>query len=231
MHVVHTRNRQGLVSRWAQGLTLTAGFAAAAAFAQPSMPVSAASPCAVTTPMARTPEPAASPAAPIPTQAPAAPEQNPPGDIPDNQAFVTYTNAQGGYSITMPEGWARQENGTDVSFTDKLHTFSVAISCASQAPTSATVQAEAQTSLPAQIPAFELIGVTDISLPSGPAVLIQYRQNSKPDDVTGKEHRLDVDRYEIFSDGSLATITLESPAGSDNVDVSHQVSESFRWAK
>lgn len=231
MQVVYTRNRQGPVNRWTQGLTLTAGLAAAVAFAQPSMPVQAASPCTVATPMAGTPVPAASPAAPIPTQAPAAAEQNPPGDIPDNQAFVTYTNAQGGYSITMPEGWARQENGTDVSFTDKLHTFSVAISCASQAPTSATVQADAQITLPAQIPAFELVSVKDISLPSGPAVLVQYRQNSAPDDVTGKEHRLDVDRYEIFSGGSLATITLENPAGSDNVDVSRQVSESFTWAK
>lgn len=231
MHAVYACSYQGLLSRWVRGLTVTAGLVATVAVAQTSMTVHAASSCAAATPMAGTPEPATRPAVPIPTQAPAAAEQNPPGDIPDNQAFVTYTNAEGGYSITMPEEWARQENGTDVSFTDKLHAFSVAISCASQPPTSASVQADVQATLPAQIPAFELVGVKDISLPARPAVLIQYRQNSKPDDVTGKEHRLDVDRYEIFSKGSLATIVLESPAGSDNVDVSSQVSESFRWAK
>jgi len=45
-------------------------------------------------------------------------EKNPPGDIPDNQVFLKYASAAGGYSLKVPEGWARIEDGADVSFTD-----------------------------------------------------------------------------------------------------------------
>jgi hypothetical protein len=165
----------------------------------------------------------------IATQAAVEQEQNPPGDIPDNQAFVVYTSAEGGYSISMPEGWARTENGPNVQFQDKLHTFSVEISCATTSPTAATVTQDEIPLLATQIPAFELVSVQDISLPAGPAALIRYRTNSAPDDVTGKQYRLDVDRYETYSNGKLAVITLAVPAGSDNVDVSNLVSQSFRW--
>lgn len=34
-------------------------------------------------------------------------ESNPAGDIPDNQAYVTYTPAQGGFTVKVPEGWAQ----------------------------------------------------------------------------------------------------------------------------
>jgi hypothetical protein len=173
----------------------------------------------------------APPANALPTEAAAAVEQNPPGDIPDNQAFVTYTNTQGGYAITMPEGWARQESGTSVVFTDKLHEFRVDLVCASQAPTVDSATQEATTTLAGAFPAFELVHVTEVTVPAGQAVLIQYRVNSPADPVTGKEHRLDVDRYEIYGNGTLAVVTLASPAGSDNVDVSRQVSESFQWMR
>src|SRR5437016_1761173 len=53
------------------------------------------------------------------------PETNPPGDIPDNQAFVTFTPPAGGYSIKVPEGWARTDNAGGVSFTDKFNTVQV----------------------------------------------------------------------------------------------------------
>lgn len=166
----------------------------------------------------------------IPTEAAAQPEQNPAGDIPDTQAFVSYTSKTGGYSITMPEGWARQEAGTNVTFSDsKLHQFGVEIDCANTAPTVDSAKAEAAEKLNSTIPAFELVNIKSIKLPAGPAILIQYRANSAPDEVTGKQHRIDVDRYEIFKDGKLAVISIASPAGSDNVDVSRQVSESFRW--
>lgn len=166
----------------------------------------------------------------IPTEAAAQPEQNPAGDIPDTQAFVSYTSKAGGYSITMPEGWARQEAGTNVTFSDgKLHQFGVEIGCEKSAPTVDSAKSEATGNLNSTIPAFELVKITSIKLPAGPAILIQYRANSAPDAVTGKQHRIDVDRYEIFKDGKLAVISIASPAGSDNVDVSRQVSESFRW--
>lgn len=165
----------------------------------------------------------------IPTQAAVQPEQNPPGDIPDNQAFVTYTSTAGSYAISMPEGWARTESGPDVQFTDKLHTFSVQIVCSGTAPTTQTAKDEANGPLAAQTAAFAFVAAKNVSLASGPAVLLQYQANSAPNDVTGKRVRLDIDRYEIYRDGILAIVTLAVPAGSDNVDVSHQVADSFTW--
>lgn len=173
--------------------------------------------------------PAQQQAKPIPTVAPAETEQNPPGDIPDTQQFVTYTSAAGGYHISMPEGWARQEQGARVVFSDKLHRFSVDVVCAESAPTVDSATAADTATLSQSVSAFALVGVTPIDLPSGPAILVRYQMNSTPDDVTRKIYRLDVDRYEIYANGRLAIIQLAVPAGSDNVDVSNQVSQSFTW--
>ena len=181
----------------------------------------ASTPSTGSTPMATTT--VVTPVAPQPT------EQNPAGDIPDNQAFVRYVSTAGGYSIEMPEGWARIESGSSVSFSDKLHTFTVEIACAPSAPTVESANASEVPVLTQSIEAFTLVGVSGITLPAGPAIKISYQSNSGPDEVTGKQHRLDVDRYEIFKDGRQAIITLAAPAGSDNVDISNQVSSSFQW--
>jgi hypothetical protein len=58
-------------------------------------------------------------------QNPQGPEVNPPGDIPDNQAYATYRASAGGYSIQVPEGWARAEQGTAVTFTDKFNSAGI----------------------------------------------------------------------------------------------------------
>jgi hypothetical protein len=195
-------------------------------FVEPARSAAAALSCGTATPGA-----AGSPAAvatAVPAQAQPA-EQNPAGDIPDSQVFVRYVSAAGGYSIEMPEGWARTENGAGVLFADKLHEFGVEIGCATAAP---TVESAAATDIPTlaqTAEAFALESVTAITLPSGPAIKISYQANSRPDDVTGKQHRLELDRYELFKDGRLALITLAAPAGSDNVDVSNQVASSFQW--
>src|ERR1700694_2356688 len=48
------------------------------------------------------------------TETAVAPEVNPPGDIPDTQAFVKYSNAAGGYQVEVPAGWARTAAGRGV---------------------------------------------------------------------------------------------------------------------
>src|SRR5436190_108256 len=50
------------------------------------------------------------------------------GDIPDNQVFLTYRNANAGYSIKYPEGWTRQGNAGDVRFEDKDNLVHVVVS-------------------------------------------------------------------------------------------------------
>ena len=55
---------------------------------------------------------------------PKAPEtKNPPGDIPDTQAYVRYTVPASGFSVKVPEGWSQQRSGGAVVFTDKLNTI------------------------------------------------------------------------------------------------------------
>lgn len=187
--------------------------------ATPSADTSVSSSAVVSTPT----EAAIASQGPIPT------EDNPPGDIPDNQAFVTYTSTVGGYSVVMPEGWARKEDGANVTFSDKLHSFVVETQCASAQPTVESAQSTDIPWLEQHEPGFTLVDVKAVDLPAGPAVLIQYQTNSAPDEVTGKQIRLDVDRYELFNKGTLAAISLRVPAGSDNVDVSNIVSLSFQW--
>ena len=66
-------------------------------------------------------------------ETPIAPEMNLPGDIPDNQVFVPYT-ASDGYTLQVPEGWARTTVGVATTFTDKFNGLSVEATTATTAP-------------------------------------------------------------------------------------------------
>jgi hypothetical protein len=58
--------------------------------------------------------------------APAGSDNSPPGDIPDNQAFVTFTPPGAKFSVKVPEGWSQSTHIRDVRFTDKLNTIELA---------------------------------------------------------------------------------------------------------
>ncbi len=160
---------------------------------------------------------------------PVAPETNPPGDIPDSQAFVAYRSTAGGYSIQVPEGWARGESGPNVSFVDKLDSITVDVTASDAAPTVQTATTTDVPHLQQQVEAFELVEVDAFDLPAGPAIRIRYRSNSAPDPVTAKQTRLETDRYEFFKDGKMVALSLSAPAGSDNVDVWNLISQSMTW--
>ena len=49
------------------------------------------------------------------------------GDIPDNQAFLVYTDKSAGYSIRYPEGWARTGSGADVTFREKANVIHLVV--------------------------------------------------------------------------------------------------------
>jgi hypothetical protein len=163
-------------------------------------------------------------------ETPVAPEQNPTGDIPDSQAFITYRPADGQYQIEVPEGWARSSQGSEVSFVDKLDGVKVALGQALSAPTAASAQANEVAALLKSGHAVQVDNVQDVQLPSGPAVLISYNSNSEPDPVTGKQVRLKNNMYLYFHNGRLATLTLRAPLGADNVDQWQRISQSFRWS-
>jgi predicted small lipoprotein YifL len=161
-------------------------------------------------------------------QQPVQPEKNPPGDIPDNQAFVTFTTA-GGFSIKVPEGWARHVGPSSVEFTDKLNTVRVAWSATSIAPDITSVAAQDIPALAKSEAAFKLNSIKTVTLPAGRAVLMDYRVNSAANAVTGKEYRLDVLRYTLYRAGKRVDLTLLSPVGADNVDPWRIVSRSLTW--
>ena len=160
----------------------------------------------------------------------AAPKQaHPTGDIPDTQAFVTYTSTKGGYKLVVPEGWARTVKGGDVSFVSKLDGLSVTLKNSAKAPSVASVQKNLVPALKKSEQAVSVSSVQGVNLPSGKAVLITYNSNSKPNSVTGKQVRLENNSYVFYKNGKLATLRLYAPLGADNVDQWHRISDSFGW--
>jgi len=159
--------------------------------------------------------------------APVPVESNPPGDIPDNLAFVKYTNSAGGYSFTHPEGWARTGTGSSVRFTDKLNGVAVDSLRASTAPTVAEAKANDVARLKGSVPAFALVRVEKSNLPGGPGVHIVFRRNSDPDPVTGRVYRDEVEEYIAFASGRVVRMDLYGPVGADNVDAYRTMSQSL----
>jgi hypothetical protein len=154
-------------------------------------------------------------------------ESNPPGDIPDNLAFVRYSNASGGYTFTHPEGWARTEKGSRVRFTDKLNGVSLESGKAIAAPTSATARSVEVPLLRTSVPAFELRDIAEVTVPAGDGVRIVFRRNSDADPVTGKVYRDEVEEYLIYHAGRLVRMDLYGPVGADNVDAYRTMSQTL----
>jgi hypothetical protein len=142
-------------------------------------------------------------------------EASPPGDIPDNQAYVAYSPSGGGYSVKVPEGWARTSQGGTVVFTDKLNTVQVE-SHSGACPTAASVQAKQ----PGK--------VTTVKRTAGTAIVDTYVADSKPNDVTGKVHSNDIQQYTFCKNGKVLVLTLSGPKGADNVDPWKIVTDSVR---
>ncbi|GAA0969418.1 lipoprotein [Acrocarpospora macrocephala] len=163
--------------------------------------------------------------APAPATAPTAQsaEINPAGDIPDDTVFVTYRAPDGAYEVKVPEGWARTDQSTGASFTDKLNSVRIETKASTAAPTESSIRAE--------VPGAQDAVVDTVRRSGGTAVRIVYRADSAPDPVTGKVVRDEVERYEFYSTGTEAILTLSGPVGADNVDPWRTVSESFAWKR
>ena len=150
-------------------------------------------------------------------------------DIPDTQVFVTYGSPQGKYQLVAPEGWAQSISGTGVNFVSNLDGLQVALTSAATQPTASSVQTDQAVALQQTGRAVQGVIVKDVKLTSGAAVLISYTSNSDPNAVTGKQVRLENNRYLFFKNGKLATLTLFAPVGADNVDQWLRIANSFKW--
>jgi hypothetical protein len=168
-----------------------------------------------------------------PSETAIAPEVNPPGDIPDSQAFVKFSNTTGGYELQVPEGWSQRaappEYSSDVTFTHIYDGVSVHVAPASAPPTAASVQAKEVKKIEANVGAVTVTGVSEVNLPGGKAVLVRYTSNSDPSAVTNKRVRLENVTYIFYKTGKEAMFTMWAPLGADNADQWNLMAESFRW--
>lgn len=147
--------------------------------------------------------------APAKTTKASAPEVSPPGDIPDNQAFVRYAPPGAGFSVKVPEGWSRTQAGGAVVFTDKLNSIRLEPGPAPRhAGRASTVHRTA-----------------------GTAQKLTYLMRSAADPVTGKRITDAVERYVFTKGGRTAVLTLSGPKGADNVDPWRIVTDSLRWSR
>lgn len=161
--------------------------------------------------------------------APVATESNPPGDIPDNQAFVPFTPVGAHFSVSIPEGWARQVGGGVASFTDKLNRVQISSSTSTTKPTPASVLAVDVAALGKQVPQFAMGKIATVDRSGQQAILLTYQGDSAQDSVTGKVVRDAFERYIFVHAGTRADLTLSGPTNADNVDPWHTVSDSLRW--
>jgi cytoskeletal protein RodZ len=165
----------------------------------------------------------------LPSEDPVVPEKNPAGDIPDSQAFVPYKSQAGGYSMEVPEGWARSEQGQSVRFVNKLDGVQLSLTAADQVPTADSLKANEAAALEKNGRAVKINKISEVKLPKGKALKISYTSNSEPHSVTGKQVRLENEAYYYFNNKKLAVLTLWAPLGADNVDQWKRMSESFGW--
>jgi hypothetical protein len=160
------------------------------------------------------------------TSASASADTPTPGDIPDNQAFVEFRQAQ--YAVKTPEGWARSSTRGVLTFSDKYNALSITGTRAPR-PTIPSVRQHELATLKAARPGFRSPSVSMVRRPAGVAVLIRFRALSRRDAVTGRRVLDAVERYEFWRAGTLVALSLEAPVGSDNVDPWRIITTSFRW--
>lgn len=157
-----------------------------------------------------------------------APETHPVGDIPDAQAFVRYANPAGGYSLEVPEGWARGGTGAAVSFSSKLGQVEVGATPGG-APSVASVRAGVLATLGQADPSLRVTLLKPVQLPAGPAILARFTSTGPVNDVTGRRTPLENDLYVLGRANRQLTLRMWAPVGSDNVDAWNRVARSLVW--
>ncbi|MFD9606443.1 hypothetical protein [Streptomyces sp. NPDC059970] len=157
-------------------------------------------------------------------------EVNPAGDIPDNQVYVAWSPPGGGYTVKVPEGWARQQVGRATVFSDKFNSVRIEQSSVNKAPSVQSVRSVDLPSVRRSTKNVTVGKVSTVKRSGGTAVLAIYRADSAPDQVTGKSVRQDVQRYTFWKNGNQVVLTLSGAVGADNVDPWRIVTDSFRWA-
>lgn len=158
----------------------------------------------------------------------AAPEAHSAGDIPDSQVFVPFDSPLG-FSIKVPEGWARREGPGMVRFEDKFLSVQVTVARRDAAPTVGAIRSNELAALERSASEVRIVKVESATLPSGPVIKVRYTADSAPNPVTNKLVRQDCVGHYAWKAGQMATVTFCAPAGADNADQWALMARSFRW--
>lgn len=161
---------------------------------------------------------------------PNGPEVNPPGDIPDNQAFVPFSPQGQPFTVSVPEGWARTGTPASTTFTDKLNSVTIETNQVDTAPDVESVKGTEMPKVNASSTGYQAGETTEVTRASGPVIMTTYQADSAPDSVTGKVVHDDVQRYVYYQGGTEVVLTLSGPAGADNVDPWKIITDSFSWS-
>ena len=113
------------------------------------------------------------------TKTPGAADVSPAGDIPDTQAFVTFSSPDGTFSLKVPEGWSRTQTGSATVFTDKFNSVRVGRHERARGTDRCVCDRfrGAQRSRP-RVATSSSGRVSTVSRPAGEAVLIKYQAAS-----------------------------------------------------
>lgn len=161
-------------------------------------------------------------------EAPVAPEVSPPGDIPDNQAFILFKSPTG-FSVKVPEGWARKDNGNETVFNDKYNHIAISVMSASTALDVAYAKSTLGPETEKSGRAVKINKISEVKLKGGTAIKIAFDSNSEPNAVTNKQVREENERFYFAKGGKLVSLQLSAPKGADNGDQWKLISSSFRW--
>lgn len=161
---------------------------------------------------------------------PNAPEKSPPGDIPDNQAYVAYSPPGAGYSVKVPEGWSRITAHGATTFTDKLNSITMQTRAAAAPMTVRDAGRNEVRTLAQSARGFHAGRVSTVHRKAGRAIRITYTAKGRPNPVTGRAVTDAVERYVFFHGGKELVLTLSGPKGADNVDPWRIVTDSVSWS-
>jgi len=149
------------------------------------------------------------------------------GDIPDTQAFVTYSSPSG-YQVDVPEGWSRSARGSAVAFSDKYNGERIEVR-ADAAASSPASQARALDWIRSIAQAVRNLHALPQTLSGHQVVRVDFTSDSKLNTVTGRSIRLDDRAYFFVRGDKQAMLLLWAPVGSDNVDQWKRIATSFGW--
>jgi hypothetical protein len=149
------------------------------------------------------------------------------GSIPADQAFLSYSSVAGNYDVQAPDGWTAQASGENIRFTHDWNGVQVEIIRTADPFTLDAIKASRVAELIRTGRAVDIKFVNAVTTKSGPAILVEYESNSEP--ASGRQVRLENQRYYFYKDGNLAAMTMWAPVGSGNQKIWSQMADMFEW--